>query len=195
MNATNATDHPTSTYTPGYARQKALVLVFGLILLVLGAWQLWTPLRLMAFGVRTQAEATDVVKAKAGLPDLVLKDNAQVLANQETRDRTYTFWNDFSFHTADGRLMSVRTTVGSQLKPIYPLLDSDGLATTDTIYYDATHPEIVVFPGIISSWFAPGMLVFVGLLSIVIGSVLLYWANKPIELPHIPSPAKEPSGA
>ena len=91
----------------------------------------------------------------------------------------------FSFHTADGKIETVRAPVGSQLKPLYSLLDADGLPTTDLIYYDPAHPDTVVFPLIISTWFAPGVLVIIGLIYIIIGSFLFYWANKPIELPHI----------
>jgi hypothetical protein len=187
MNTPDTTSTPPGTYTPGHARQKALVILFGLILFTLGTWQLWPPLRLLAFGQRAKAEAIYVIKAKEGLPDLILHDDAQVQANLEPRDRSYVFWNEFSFTTADGREVNVRATVGSQLKPIYPLLDADGLPTIDLVCYDPKNPNTVVFPMIISTWFAPGMLVFIGFLATLIGSVLLYWANKPIELPHIPT--------
>jgi hypothetical protein len=189
MNPSDTAPPPPGTYIPGYARLKALMILFGLIVFALGVWQLKTPIRLVVFGERTRAEATDVIKAKAGLPDLILKDDPQIQANLEPRDRGYVFWNEFNFTTTDGRMMNVRATVGSQLKPLYPLLDSDGLPTTDLVYYDPKHPEIVVFPDIISTWFAPGVLVIVGFLAVLIGSFLLYWANKPIELPHIPSAA------
>jgi hypothetical protein len=79
----------------------------------------------------------------------------------------------------------VRAPVGSLLKPLYPLLDDNGLPTTDTVWYDPAHPEIVTFPGSISVWFAPGALIFIGLLATLIGSVLLHWAGKPIVLPHL----------
>lgn len=180
------------TYTPGYAWPKRLMALGGLALFALGFWQLHTPLRLLAFGTRATAEVVDVVKSKAGLPDVVLHDDAQVQAHLETHDRSYVFWNDFQFHTAGGGAMTVRAPVGSQLKPLYPLLDSDGLPTSDTLYYDSHDPKVVVFPGIISTWFAPGAIAFIGLLTFVIGSVLLYWSDKPIVLPHIPSPNSAP---
>ena len=193
MNSTDSTFPSPGTYTPGYAKLKVLVIVWGFLLLALGLWQLWTPLRLVFFGERTEAEVTCVIKTKPGLPDLVLKDDLQVQAGQEKKDRSYVFWNEFVFHTRTGREVTVRAPVGSQIKPLYTLLDEDGLPTTDHIYYDPGHPETVVFPGIISTWFVPGMLTFVGALGVLIGSTLLYWANKPIELPHIP-PAEPASG-
>jgi hypothetical protein len=73
------------------------------------------------------------------------------------------------------------------LKPLYPLIDEDGLPTTLPVYYNPRHPEIVAFPSIFSTWFAPGLLVIVGLGMTLIGAFLFYWANKPIELPHIVS--------
>jgi len=93
----------------------------------------------------------------------------------------------------DEQLVKVRAPVGSQLKPLYTLLDSDGLPTTDLIFYDPAHPDTVVFPFIISTWFAPGVLVIIGLAYIMIGSVLYHWAGKPIKLPHIPQPTPPPS--
>ena len=192
MNPPDTAFTPPGFYTPGHAKQKALMILFCLGLFVLGIWQLWTPFRLLAFGERARAEATCVTKTKEGLPDLILKDDLQIQANLEPRDRSYVFWNEFSFHTADGREVNVRATVGSQLKPLYSLLDADGLPTTDLVCYDPRDPKTVVFPRIISTWFAPGALAFLGLLGVAIGSFLLYWANKPIELPHIPSAVTPP---
>jgi len=177
-----------ATYTPGHAKPKLLMVFLGVVVAVLGFIDLWTPMRLVVFGARAKAEAVSVLKTKAGLPDIALTDDVQVQANLEPRDRSYIFWNEFRFQTADGRTMDVRAPVGSQLKPLYPLLDADGLPTTDLLYYDPAHPETVAFPMIISTWFAPGVLIIVGLGCAVIGAFLLYWANKPIELPHIPPP-------
>jgi hypothetical protein len=174
------------TYTPGYASRKLLVALFGLILFGLGAAQLSTPLRLLAFGRRTTAEATCVVKSKQGLPDLILINDLQVQANLEPRDRSYIFWNQFRFQTDSGSVVNVRAAIGSQLKPLYPLLDADGLPTTDVIYYNPSHPDTVVFPNLMGTWFVPGFLVAIGVLCTIIGSVLFYWADKPIELPHLP---------
>jgi hypothetical protein len=55
------------------------------------------------------------------------------------------------------------------------------------VFYDAKHPETVAFPAVFSTWFAPGALVVVGLILATIGSFLLHWAGKPIDVPHIPS--------
>lgn len=180
-----------ATYTPGYVGAKLLMIAFGLGLFCIGLTHLWTPLRLVMLGERAVAEATTVTKAKRGMPDVVLTDDVQIQANLETRDRTYVFWNEFRFHAADGRDVNVRATVGSQLKPLYTLINSDGLPTTDVVYYDPANPETVVFPLIISTWFAAGSLAIGGLLIVMIGSVLLYWARKPIEVPHLP-PAPAP---
>lgn len=180
-------------YTPGRAKRKLMVIAYGMVLFGLGFSQLWSPLRLLVSGARVRGEATSVVKTKQGLPDVVLTDDSQVQANLEPRDRSYVFWNDFRFHAEDGGSIDLRAPVGSQLKPLYPLLDADGLPTTVPICYNPAHPEQVVFPMLISTWFAPGMLVLSGLACMLIGSVLFYWAKKPIELPHI-QPATARSG-
>ncbi len=194
MNAMDEALPAPDTYTPGYARQKALIILFGIIVCAVGLWQLKTPLWLLVFGGHTRAEATTVIKTKTGLPDLVLNTDSQIQAHVESRDRSYVFWNEFKFHAKDGSEVTVRATVGSELKPLYPLLDEDGLPITDLIYYDPSNPNLVVFPRIISTWFAPGMLLLIGSLAILIGSFLLYWANKPIVLPHFPPTGKTDIG-
>jgi len=176
-----------SYYTPGYARRKFLMIVYGCLLVAVGISQMWTPGKLLFFGARATAEATRVIKAKSGVPEMILINDAEIRAKQETQDRSSTFWNEFRFQDAGGREIVVRAPVGSQLKPLYPLIDEDGLPTTLPVHYNPSHPEIVSFPSIFSTWFAPGLLVFVGLGAMLIGSVLFYWANKPIELPHLDS--------
>lgn len=175
-------------YTPGHATMKLLMVGLGLGLFSLGLTQVWTPLRLLAFGTRAVAEASTVIKTKPGVPDLLLTDDVQIEAAGEPRDRSWIFWNEFRFHAADGRVVAVRAPVGSQVKPLYPLLNADGLPTTDVIYYDPARPQVVVFPLIISTWFAAGSLLVSGLAAIGIGAVLFYWADKPILLPHVPGP-------
>lgn len=197
----NPSDHPsdpipnlTSTsqafpvpghYVPAHSKRKLLMIGYGLLLLVIGLSHIWTPLRLLAFGKRAKAEVVSVVKTKEGLPDLVLTDDAAVQSKLETHDRSYVFWNEFQFHTDKGELIQVRATVGSQLKPLYTLTDPDGLPTTDLVYYNPASPKQVVFPLIISTWFASGVLIVAGLVCTLIGATLYYWSQKPIELPHI----------
>lgn len=187
MNATETAS--AGTYTPGYAWPKRFMILLGLGLFALGFWQLRTPLWLLAFGAHATAEMVDVVKTKPGLPDIVFHDEAELQAGLETRDRSFVFWNEFRFETPDGRSRTVRAPVGSQLKPLDPLVDADGLPSTETIYYDPKSPDVVAFPDILSVWFAPGALAFMGFLAMLIGTVLLYWSDKPIELPHLPPPS------
>jgi hypothetical protein len=144
-----------------------------------------TPLWLLAFGTRATAEAVDVVKSKPGLPDLVLHTQAQLQVAVETHDRTYVFWNEFRLTTSTGRSIVVRAPAGSFLKPLYPLLDDDGLPTTDVVWYDPAHPEVATFPRMISVWFASGALLVIGFLALLIGSFLLAWASQPIVLPQL----------
>jgi hypothetical protein len=190
MNSTDPTAASPGTYTPGYRLPKALMILFGVFLVALGLWELRSTLWLLAFGQSVRAEATYVIKSKEGLPDRILRDDSQVQANVEAADRSYVFWNEFSFQTAQGGTVHVRAPVGSQLKPLYPLLDDDGLPTTDLVYYDRSNPNLVAFPLIVSTWYASGVLIVVGLLCAFVGSFLYYWADKPIILPHIPPASK-----
>jgi len=185
MSPSNSIPASPAVYTPGYRKTKILMILYGVLLLSLGVSQLWTPLRLLAIGKRAKAEAVAVVKTKEGLPDLVLTNDLAVRSQLEAHDRSYIFWNHCRFHTPEGQIVNLRAPVGSQLKPLFPLTDADGLPTEMLIYYDPAAPEQAVFPLLISVWFAPGVLFIAGLGCIIIASTLLYWANKPIELPHI----------
>lgn len=181
---TNASSS-SGTYTPGFARCKMLMIAYGLLLMTAGFSQLWTPLRLLTFGVPAHAEATRVIKSKGGLPDVILTTDAKIQSQLEPRDRSYLFWNEFKFQTAQGQTIQVRAPIASLLKPLFALNDSDGLPTTNLVYYDRSNPASVTFPCIASTWFGPGVVFVIGLVGVLIGSTLLYWANKPIELPHI----------
>jgi hypothetical protein len=174
-----------SHYTPGHARQKLMMVCLGLFIFGFGLSQMWTPLRLLFLGNRAMAEATRVIKTKEGVRDLVMISDLQIKANQEAHDRSYVFWNEFHFQTAEGREINVRSSIGSQLKPLYPLFDDDGLPTEIMVCYDPNHPEIVAFPAIFSTWFVPGTLALIGLGCVIIGMFLFTWARRPIELPHI----------
>ena len=183
-NVTAKEPQPAVHYTPGYAKEKLAMIALGLLLFAFGMSELWTPLRLVIFGGRAAAEATRVIKTKAGLPDLTLTDDLQVQAKSEARDRSYVFWNEFRFQTAESREVTVRLPIGSQLKPLYPLFDEDGLPTSVTLYYDRQTPSFVAVPAVFSTWFLPGALALAGLGCIVIGGVLLRYANTPIEVPR-----------
>lgn len=180
----NASTH----YTPGYALGKLLMIAYGFILFSLGAIQLWTPLHLLMSGIRARAEAVSVIKSKDGLPDQVLTDDRQIQHQMEAHDRSYTFWNLFRFQLANGQSVTVRCPIGSLIKPLFPLTDSDGLPTSSLVFYAANDPAKIVFPQIISTWFAPGVLVLAGLLCMSIGGTLYYWSRRPIPLPHLPPP-------
>ena len=175
---------PSACYTPGCAKEKLAMIALGVLLFAFGMSELWTPLRLVIFGGRAAAEATRVIKTKAGLPELVLTDDLQVQAKSEANDRSYVFWNEFRFQTAELRDVTVRLPIGSQIKPLYPLFDEDGLPSSVTLYYDRRSSSTVVVPAVFSTWFMPGAFALAGLACIVIGGVLLRSANKPIDLPH-----------
>lgn len=181
-------------YKPGHARRKLAMCVFGLSIMGFGLSQLWPSVRLVYFGAHATAEATRVIKTKNGLPDRIFNSDPQIQSAWETRDRSYTFWNEFRFSDADGRPVVLRCPVGSQLKPLYPLLDGDGLPTSQPVCYDPNHPESALFPNAFSTWFIPGVLTLIGLLCATIGAVLFRWANVPIRLPHIPSLVQLPQG-
>lgn len=185
MNTSETAPASPGTYTPGYGRLKLCMAAYGLALAIFGLAHISTPLRLLAFGKSANAEAVYVIKSKKGLPDILLRNDLEVHAQEEPHDRSYVFWNEFRFQTAEGHSVEVRAPVGSLCKPLYKLIDADGLPTTDLVYYDPKNPSIVAFPLIMSTWFASGVLIIAGIVCAIIGSVLYYWSDKPIELPHV----------
>lgn len=173
-------------YIPGYVPQKVLMILFGVLLLGLGFPDLAASLKLLIFGIPGSAQAVRVVKVRTGLPDAVFLDDVQLRKNVEGRDRSYLFWNVFAFQTSTGKSLEVRMPTPGLLKPLYSINDTDGLPTTLPIRYDPTNAETVLFPTVFSTWIFPSLLTLIGLLGIGCGSVLLYWARRPIEMPIVP---------
>ena len=185
-----AAHHPAAApgervYVPGYAGWKLALCACGVAAFCFGSWLLWPPLHLLIFGRHSQAVALYVVETKAGRPDLVLHNDADIQAHLGTQDDSGIFWNEFSLTADDGSVITVRDNVGSRLRPLYPLVDTEGLPTTATVCYDPRQPRSVIFPGEISTWLMPAVLTLAGLACAVISATLFYWANKPIELPVI----------
>ena len=169
-------------YAPQHVKRKVGMVIVGLFIFAYGLSELWSPLSLLLEGKSVLGEATRVVKTKPGLPDQVFTDEIELKAAEEESDRSYLFWNEFHFATADHKDRIVRYDIGSQLKPIFPLLDDDGLPTTAQIYYDPQDPTRICIPIVISTWFAPGLITFMGAVCIVFGCLILYWARHKIEL-------------
>lgn len=178
-------DGRASHYTPGHRGRKLLMIMAGVMLISIGVWQMWPSLRLLVTGRRVTAEAIDVVKHKAGLQDVVLRDDAAIQKANESRDRTYLFINRFRFITQNGELIVVELPTRSQLKPLFPLADASGLPTAVPVFYDPQDPKRVVFPTVSGTWFIPGMLTMLGLVCSVIGSILWCRAMEPIPLPFM----------
>jgi hypothetical protein len=185
MNSPDPAPLAPATYTPGYRMAKLVMLAAGLLIIAFALTELWEPLRLAFFGKHVVAETVRVIKEKPGADPIEITDNAQLQSQLESKDRGFIFWNEFEFHTAEGNIVRVRAPVGSQLKPLYPLIGVDGLPTTDLVFYDPKHPEQAIFPLIISTWLAPAVLLLVGIVCAIVARALYYWADKPIELPHI----------
>jgi len=182
--------HPAETYTPGHVPQKLAMLAASILIFAFGVSQLWTPLRLLAFGHRAEAEAVAVVRTKAGMPDLVMTSDSEIAAHQSPHDRSYVYWNEFAIHLPAAETLKVRANVGSRVTPLFPLRNADGLPSTEIVCYDPARPGRVVFPFLISTWLVPGVLTLGGVAGAIISAFLLYWARRPIELPHIASPGE-----
>jgi len=158
------------------------MVVLGLVTFVYGWSELWPPLSLLISGNEASGEATRVIKTKPGLPDQIFTDELKLKAAEEQNDRSYVFWNEFHFASSDHTDHIVRFDIGSQLKPLFPLLDEDGLPTTVRLYYDPQDPTKICIPSVFSTWFAPGLITFMGAICTIFGCLILYWARHKIGL-------------
>jgi hypothetical protein len=169
-------------YTPLHIKRKIGMVLVGLVIFAYGWSELWPPLSLVLSGHHALGEATRVIKAKPGLPDQIFTDDVKLSAAQESRDRSYVFWNEFKFIAADNKEYVVRLDTGGQLKPLFPLLDADGLPATVQIYYDPKDPSKTCIPILLSTWFAPALITFMGAVCSLFGCLILYWARHKIEI-------------
>jgi len=161
----------------GIKRTLALMLI-GIALIAFGLKESALPLRLLITGHSGFAEAVRVVKEHPGLPPKELSDDAMIQA-EETTDRSCVFWNEFVLLTSDGREVSVRLPVGSQIKPLYPLRGPDGLPTALFVRYDPLTPDRVTFPTVLGVWFIPGAILFAGLIAFGAAAVLIIGRRLP----------------
>ncbi len=173
------------TYTPSYVPHKIGMLLVCLLLLALGGTKLFPALQLVIFGQRTTAEVVAIIKTQEARPDQKLNRDADWKLAEDNRDRSSVFWDEYRFTPAGGTPMVFRGPVGSLFRPPQPLLDADGLPTVVTVCYDPNNPERVQLPLELSTWFFPATITFFGFLGTGVTLLLLYFARKPIVLPHI----------
>lgn len=170
-------------YVPGHVPQKVGMLVFGLVLILFGLWQLAPKVSLVLRGSRAEAVAVAVVKQRPGSPDLVVHDDAAIVGITEKFDRTVRFWNVFTFADSTGKHHEVRLPSPSLLQPAYPIADTGGLPYSLRVAYDPNRPERYVFHTVFSTWVFPVLVVAIGLLTSVAALLLLRAARRPIEMP------------
>lgn len=173
------------TYTPGYVGAKLTMTIAGIVVFCLGIAQLWTPIELVLTGTHASAEAVFVSKEKAGLAPVILCTDAEIAAGVEPSDRSYIFWNVYTIQRDDNALLQIRSNVGSRVRPLHVLFDEIGLPVSQLICYDPEDPNRAILPWNISTWLSGSLIALAGLLCAGIGGTLLYWAKKPIDLPHI----------
>jgi len=178
----DAPDALDAHYTPRHVKRKIAMVILGLCVFAYGWSQLWPPLSIFLAGNHALAEATQVIKTKPGLPDQVFTNDVGLSGATESHDRSYVFWNEFKFVTPDKKEREIRLDIGSHIKPLFPLLDEDGLPTTVQIYYDPKNPDRTCVPSLLSTWFAPGLITFMGAVCFLFGCLILYNARRKIEI-------------
>lgn len=176
------------TYTPGYVGAKLVFLAVSLIIFAVGAVRLVPDLVLLATGKFVQAEVSQIVKTREGLPEEKLAQDEQWKSVELMRDRSSTYWNVFSFALDDGSPVAFRSAFGSQFRPLNPLLDADGLPATQWVVYDPKNPKRIAQPLELSNWFIPLTMSLLGGMGAVISGLLLYHARRPMPVPYVPDP-------
>jgi MFS family permease len=169
-------------HVPGYFWPKVGLAFVGLVMMASSLCELWQPLRLVLTGARGEAEAVRIVKRGAEESVKFFADENGARRAEETRDRSWRFSTEFAFVAEDGRTCRVECPVGSQLKPVFRLTDSDGLPTTVVLRYDSGDPRHVVFPMMLGTWFMPGMLLLCGVLALFSGAMLAAVARRPVSV-------------
>ena len=121
-----------------------------------------------------------------GQADEVLKNEAELNAKTKavgnTKDYSWTFYNQLTFETKEGKEVTFVREVGCKMKPSMPLLDENGLSTTALLLYNPQDPSQTVLPLEYSTWFFTALLTLFGTAIFLIGTTLAWHANKPIQL-------------
>ena len=175
------------TYVPGYYWQKATMIAFGVAILGVGFAWIWGPASLLITGKRVQAETSAIIAVAPDAEERYFTNDLEVSQITSQKSHALVFWNDFRF-LADNQVVTVRSPVGNRVRPLFPLLDADGLPTIVTLFYDPQNPSHTVIPSLYSIWFLPGILLLIGTFLVVVGSILLANARRPIVLPVILDP-------
>lgn len=181
-------------YVPGYVPQKLAMLIFGVVILAAGLFELTPRLALLLTGARADAQAVSVVKSKAGLDDLTFTDDVALERDMKIVDRSYLFWNVFRFQDAGGTSHEVRLPIAAVVKPIYTITDADGLPRMLPLVYSRSNPQHVIFPTVFSTWVFPALLTLIGMLTTGCAATILLYARKPIEMPILHDSTAETGG-
>jgi hypothetical protein len=176
-------------YYPGYAAAKLAMAVVGVVLLLLSFEKLGPLVKLGFTGGRARAEAVRIVKIDAARQETIYTSDADVLTAmkvmEDARDHDTEFWVEYKFTTDDGKAVETRSTLGQHVKPLQPLRDRDGLASTIRVWYDKDNPRRIALPLQYGTWFLPGVLALFGLICTFMGILLWVHAKRPIEMPDL----------
>jgi len=174
------------TYTPGYFLPKLMLVALGLLITGLALVQAWPDVKLLIKGEHAQGSVVAVIIEKQGLPEIILKTQAELIAKTQdvlaTKDYGWTFYDEFAFDASDGKQVTFRRDVGCKLRPALPFLDDFGLPTTATLRYDQSNPSLAMLPLEYSTWFVPALIGLLGIMTTLTGAILAWYAHKPIVL-------------
>ena len=173
-----------STVVPGRLLPKLVVLLIGLSILAAVAAMVARPVLLMINGTWTEAEVSRVIQVSGDGPEVGFTDPAALAAAEQlTRhDQRVVYAVEWAYPGPGGELLTMRWDHGSRFRTPVPLLDADGLPTRATLVYDPKDPARAELPMDMRTWFAPFMIMLLGVIVTAIGGFLVLSANKPFVL-------------
>lgn len=162
------------TYTPGYARAKEVVLIFGILITLLGFWQCYPALHALTSGHTAYATVISVVKVKPGYADEVYS-TTQIIPDEENRSANFRYRIEYA--DAIGVLHTTFLNLVTNQKASFKVSESVRIA------YLPGKPDYVFATFDFGTWVAGGLFCLFGLALSATFALLRYYANHPIALP------------
>lgn len=132
---------------------KFALIPIGLLLLVGAAWSVWSTKAWIARAVEVQGSVIEMVRVR------------------DSEDKGYLFTPIVRFQTADGRTVEFQSGLRTN-PPAYRT------GQTVSVLYDPDVPESTAIRGVLSLWFMPIILSFIGSIFLAVGAAMIVLSNK-----------------
>ena len=166
---------PNRHYVPGHRLPKALMVLAGCAVMILGAAELAGPARLIWHGTTTVGEVVKVVRTAPGEPEQVFTHPGTI---EQDRNPRAIFWPHVEYQSEDGANHIATLTSASSWRPAYRVGEQMQIAV------DPDQPELAVPIYDLRTWVFGGVFAGLGTFMIFLFGVLLHRAGRPIPVPE-----------